>query len=107
MHGELPDLNSDTLKKLSISVLGQPLSKAYLDLKGGKWNDMYKHHIKKKKQYKKVLYFLLQVTQFYQQKVFQWGGRHFQTNNKYLIFNKYFVKFSPGDELRLFEMKIK
>lgn len=36
MHGELTDLNSDTLKKLSISVLGQPLSKAYLDLKGGK-----------------------------------------------------------------------
>lgn len=36
MHGELPDLNSDTLKKLSISVIGQPLSKAYLDLKGGK-----------------------------------------------------------------------
>lgn len=48
MHGELTDLNSDTL-----SVLGQPLSKAYLDLEGGKgtilMNEMIcKHHIKKK-----------------------------------------------------------
>lgn len=53
MHGKLTDLNSDTLKRLSISVLGQPLSKAYLDLEGGKgtilMNEMIcKHHIKKK-----------------------------------------------------------
>lgn len=32
MHVKLTDLNLDTLKRLSISVLGQPLSKAYLDL---------------------------------------------------------------------------
>lgn len=62
MHGELTDLNSDTLKKLSISVLGQPLSKAYLDLKGGKgtilMNEMIcKHHIKKKNNKKKFCIF--------------------------------------------------
>lgn len=62
MHGKLTDLNSDTLKRLSISVLGQPLSKAYLDLEGGKgtilMNEMIcKHHIKKKTIKKSSLFF--------------------------------------------------